>query len=309
MDHATKTIQNNALASLTASAPGGVVGAIRKASAKTGVDFAYLMQQACAESSFDAKAKAKSSSACGLFQFIDSTWMSMVEKYGARHGIDTAGLSKSQILAMRNDPEKASAMAAEFARENENTLKRRWGGDIGSTELYFAHFLGAGQASAFLKARDESPSQAAALLFPKAAQANRNVFYDTKTGRAKSLDEVYAFFDRKFRIESGSPGGPDTSSGKMIADSRAAKPGSDVSTLAFMTKERPPSMLFQPADTRTHGKDQDFAFAKSRAFRPSYNASLAYSALAQQQSLLTNPVEVILLSRLEMPDRDKKDNF
>ena len=50
-----------------------VASAIQNASNKTGVDFSYLMQQAQIESSFKTDVKACSSSATGLFQFIDST--------------------------------------------------------------------------------------------------------------------------------------------------------------------------------------------------------------------------------------------
>lgn len=196
----TNTIQNNILEVFGQRAPHNVLSAIQKASAKTGVNFAYMVQQAAAESSFNPAAKAKTSSASGLYQFIESTWMSMVDKYGDKYGIDTQGKSKKDILALRNDAEISANMAAEFAGENERYLNDNWGGDVGPTELYFAHFMGAGGATAFLKAKDENALQPAADLFPQAARANRNVFFD-KQGRAKSMDEVYAFFDKKFAIK------------------------------------------------------------------------------------------------------------
>lgn len=195
------SIANNALKGLARLAGGQITGAIKDAADKTGVDFAYLMQQAKAESSFKADIQAKTSSATGLFQFIESTWMDMVDRYGPKHGIDTASASKDQLLALRNDPKLASTMAAELAGENKRVLDRNWGGEAGATELYFAHFLGAGSAAKFLSARDADGAVAAADLFPKAAAANKNVFYDRATGVAKSLDEVYAFFDKKFSIE------------------------------------------------------------------------------------------------------------
>lgn len=187
-------------------APSPVSGAIADASDRTGVDFAYLLQQAKAESSFNPSAKAKTSSASGLFQFIESTWMGMINKYGAKHGLNTDGKTRGEILDLRNDPRAASLMAAEFASENEKFLKTHTKNvDIGPTELYFAHFLGAGQAASFLNARAENGMQEAAYLFPRAAKANYNVFYDKNTGKAKSLDEVYAFFERKFELEGAVP--------------------------------------------------------------------------------------------------------
>ena len=75
MQNALKSLENNALAALTQRAPQGIMNAIKDASQKTGVSFSYLMEKAAAESNFNPTVKAKTSSATGLFQFIDSTWM------------------------------------------------------------------------------------------------------------------------------------------------------------------------------------------------------------------------------------------
>ena len=201
MDHVLNNINIKGLEGLTARAPHHVLSAIEGASHKSGVDFSYLVQQAAAESSFNPAIKAKTSSATGLYQFIDSTWLAMVERYGDDYGLETNGKSKGEILNMRKDPKAASFMAAAFASENEKTLNENWGGNVGATELYFAHFLGAGGASSFLKARDENPLQRAADVFPRAARANRNVFYDQDTGKARTLEQVYQFFDKKFQMK------------------------------------------------------------------------------------------------------------
>lgn len=280
---------------MLAPVPGKVVSAIRQASAQTGVNFAYLVQQAGAESSFNPKIKAKTSSASGLYQFIESTWLNMVKKHGDKHGMgalaDKIGDNgkvvnravRKEILALRNDPEKASAMAAEFARENEQFLNSHWGGDVGSTELYFAHFLGAGQASAFLKERDENPLQPAAYLFPAAAKANRNVFYDRATGRAKSMDEVYAFFDKKFDLkETGVPG--------------------------FELPPVPPQKPVQIAEAQQAIASDIFIGGVNRTgslYSDEFYANLAppnsgYASLAAQK-LATNPVEIMLLSQMDSP--------
>lgn len=198
-------IQNNALAALTRNVAEPVMSAIETASASTGVNFAYLVQQAGVESSFNPDAKARSSSATGLYQFIESTWMKMVDRYGEKYGIESETMSRAEILSLRKDPKLASFMAAELAQENESVLERHWGGEIGATELYLAHFLGAGSAAAFLNARDESPMEPAAYLFPDAAASNRAVFYDSASGRARSLDEVYSWFDQKFKIDEQVP--------------------------------------------------------------------------------------------------------
>lgn len=195
-------ISNNTIATHTPNNTNPIIQAIHHASKESGVDFSYLLNQAKAESSLNPAAKAKTSSATGLYQFIDSTWMDMINKYGDDYGLNVEGKSRAEILNMRKDPKASSFMAAAFASENERVLNKHWGGDVGATELYFAHFLGASGASAFLNARDENPLTPAADLFPRAARANRNVFYDRDTGKARSLEEVYAFFDKKFQDKS-----------------------------------------------------------------------------------------------------------
>ena len=57
--------------------------AIARASEKTGVDFDYLLAQARLESGLDPDAKARTSSATGLYQFIDSTWLHTMDRYGS----------------------------------------------------------------------------------------------------------------------------------------------------------------------------------------------------------------------------------
>lgn len=203
---------NDIIQRFAGQASSGVLNAIQSASASTGVDFSYLVQQAKAESSFNPEAKAKTSSASGLFQFIKSTWLDMVNKHGEKYGIDAGSMSKAEILDLRFDPEIASNMAAEFAAENKSYLERTWGGDVGSTELYFAHFLGAGGAGAFLKAKDENPLRIGADLFPKVANANRNVFYDSSTGKPRTIAEIYDFFDKKFAVQGDSKTAPPSSS-------------------------------------------------------------------------------------------------
>ena len=191
-----------------------VVAAIEQASERTGVDFSYLLAEAKQESGLNPNAKASTSSATGLYQFIDQTWLKTVKLHGDKHGLSavadkiTVGsdgsarvanaADKKAILALRRNPEVAASMAAELANDNQQSLARTVGGEIGATELYMAHFLGAGGAKNFLKAKQAAPNVAAAAILPDAASANRSVFYDTKTGRARSVAEVYAFFDKKF---------------------------------------------------------------------------------------------------------------
>ncbi len=191
-----------------------VVAAIKAASVKSGVDFAYLMNKASQESDLNPTAKAGSSSATGLYQFIDQTWLKTIKASGEKYGMgDSAAkitvgadgvarvanaADKKAILALRTNPEVAATMAAELAKINKEALEKKVGGTIGSTEMYMAHFLGSGGASTFLNAMKDNPNAAAADLLPQAAAANKSVFYDGKTGREKTVSEIYAQFAAKF---------------------------------------------------------------------------------------------------------------
>lgn len=200
----------NGLASLERQAAPGVVNAIKKASARTGVDFAYLMEKASAESSFRPDVKAKTSSATGLFQFIERTWIGMVRDHGADHGLGkyadkitpdgrvADAKTRKEILELRKDPEMAAVMAAEYAADNKAYLETRLKGEVGPVEMYLAHFMGPGGATGFLKAMAKNPMGNAADIFPEAARANRGVFYDGKTGKPRTLAAVYDFFAKKF---------------------------------------------------------------------------------------------------------------
>jgi hypothetical protein len=194
-----------------------VLGAIRMASARTGVDFAYLLNKADQESGLNPSAKASSSSATGLFQFVSQTWLKMVKEHGKDYGLDkeAAAISmedgkptvddsamRDKILKMRHDPVLNAAMAAEYTLENKDYLDAKLGGNVGSTELYLAHFLGATGAAKFLKALKASPNADAAEFMPGAADANPGVFYN-KSGDAKSLKEIYDRFAARFKKEDG----------------------------------------------------------------------------------------------------------
>ena len=214
-------------------ASSAVVQAIQGASAKTGVSFDYLMNKASQESSFNPTAKASTSSAAGLFQFIDSTWVSAVKNYGEQFGIGNLAnqissdgkvadpVAKQKIMSLRENPEMAANMVAAMTKDNASYLENSLGGKVGQSELYMAHFLGLGGADKFLHARQNNPTQPAADLFPAAANANKNVFYDA-SGRKKSLDEVYNFFASK--MDPASAGNPVT----LVAAKNAANSASPV---------------------------------------------------------------------------------
>lgn len=197
-----------------------VTAAIASASARTGVSFDYLMDQARIESGMRPDARASTSSATGLYQFTKQTWLGTLKQHGAAHGFGWASdaISKNGdgtyavsdpsiralILELRTDPEAAAAMAAEFAADNGEYLQSRVGSAPGSVDLYLAHFLGAEGAARFLDAHKDQPEQAAAPLFPAAAAANRSIFY-RHNGSARSLADIRRNFAAKLGNTTSQP--------------------------------------------------------------------------------------------------------
>lgn len=162
-----------------------VRAAIRRAADATGVNFSLLVETARRESAMNPHARASTSSATGLFQFIDSTWLDMVRRHGARHGLGAEAAvlqqgatadQRRQILALRNDPELSARMAAELARENANALQARFGRAPSAGELYAAHVMGVGGATRLIEAAAQGAPSAAAM-FPREAAANRGLFF------------------------------------------------------------------------------------------------------------------------------------
>jgi hypothetical protein len=226
-----------------ASVQGSVQSAIALASAKTGIDFNYLLGQAQVESGMNAQAKAPTSSAKGLYQFIDQSWLSVVKKHGADHGLGWAAdaiqtgangrltvtdpATRRAILNLRNDPQASALMAAEHAADNKAGIEASLGRAATGTDLYMAHFLGLGGARKFLSALQSNPDKSGAALFPAAARSNRGIFYGAN-GQPRSIAEIYSRFAAKLDNGAGTAGATGLASavlGDGIADGAEIIPG------------------------------------------------------------------------------------
>lgn len=263
---------------------GGVQSAIQRASHKTGIDFTYLLGQAQVESSMKPDAKAPTSSATGLYQFIEQSWLGTVKKHGPEHGLGWAAnaisqgpsgryhvadtTTRSYVLKLRNDPETASLMAAEHAADNKAQLESMLGREAGGADLYMAHFLGIGGAKKFLSALASDPGQGAARLFPAAAASNRGVFFG-EGGRARSVAEIYDRFATKLQ-----KGAQIAAGGKALPPIAAPRPQNPMLQLAVIEQQGRPEVATL---------DQLLASAEKRPslLRPTPdNARLAYLMLA-----------------------------
>lgn len=274
-------------------AAGRVQSAIARAAAKTGIDFDYLMGQAKVESGFNAGARARTSSASGLYQFIEQSWLAVVKEHGAEHGLGWAanGIQRSSsgrltvtdpgmrraILDLRNDPEAASLMAAEHASDNKDALEAGLGREATGTDLYMAHFLGLGGARQFLKAMQANPDRAAAGMFPGAAAANRNVFFE-KDGSARSLSEVYQRFSAKL----GDGAGPAGNAGNGLPRMQFAAQMLDMEGATVITGANQTASDALSWAASAVGRANPVGNQAASLLRPSPdNARLAYMMLAR----------------------------
>jgi hypothetical protein len=183
-----------------------VIAALQKASAATGADFNYMLTTAMRESSLKPNAQSSSSSATGLFQFVEQTWLGMVKEHGAQYGLGsyanaitkgadgryhTATYADRQaILNLRKDAQINAYMGGAFSQDQRAKLQSSLGRDVCGGELYAAHFLGSDAACRLIQMAENNPSASAAKAFPAAAGANRSVFYNAD-GSSKSVGEVY----------------------------------------------------------------------------------------------------------------------
>lgn len=192
-----------------------ITQAIANASRSTGVDFAYLLNTAKRESSLNPQAKSNSSSAAGLFQFVEQTWLGVVKKHGPSIGLgeeagqitrNAAGryviaddAAKQAILALRHDPTTSALAAGKFSSDLKEEVEAGIGRPLQDGELYLAHFMGASGARNLMEKVVSDPSADATVHFPKPASANKSIFYD-KDGAPRSVREVYDRLVEKGRL-------------------------------------------------------------------------------------------------------------
>lgn len=202
-----------AIDSIIANASARVAGVIRDAARSTGASFEYLLTAARIESNLNPAAQASTSSAKGLYQFIDQTWLATLKVSGAAHGYgqyaDAITLSadgryevtdpnqRVAIMRLRNDPAASATMAGAFTQGNAVQLATAIGRMPTEGELYIAHFLGSDGASKLISVAARQPRANASDMFPQAAAANPAIFLN-KAGQPRSVGEVYATLTGRF---------------------------------------------------------------------------------------------------------------
>ena len=207
------TIDTTSVSAGFASVGDQITGAIKQAASATGASFEYLLSAAKIESNMNPTAGASTSSARGLYQFIEQTWLGTVKEAGPSlgYGQYADAISKSSsgtysvsdpatrnaILKLRDDPAVNAAMAGVLTQSNSFKLTADIGRRPTDGELYIAHFMGVNGASKLINSAQDNPNANAAQMFPGAASANRPIFYD-KSGNARSVSEVYSVLTSRY---------------------------------------------------------------------------------------------------------------
>jgi hypothetical protein len=195
------------------SARAQIAGTIKNAASATGASFEYLISAAKIESNLNPKAQASTSSARGLYQFIEQTWLGTVKEAGAAFGFGkyADAISKSdsgrysvsdsatrdEILKLRDDPAANAAMAGVLTQSNSFKLTGMIGRRPTDSELYMAHFMGVSGASKLISKAEDSPGVSGPAMFPSAAAANRSIFYN-RDGSARSVSQVYSVLTSRY---------------------------------------------------------------------------------------------------------------
>lgn len=191
-------------APLTAAPGPAVLSALQQAERATGADPVLLLAIARRESGFDPAARSRSSSARGLMQFTNATWLEVVRDFGHRHGLAHQADALSfgprgseaaservvrEVLRLRENPQLAAVMVAERLESWRKPLEEALGRVVTPSDLYFVHLLGPAGARRFLAELARAPAQSAAAVMGTAVKANRSLF--VQDGHMLSLAEVY----------------------------------------------------------------------------------------------------------------------
>ncbi|MEZ5541803.1 MAG: transglycosylase SLT domain-containing protein [Pseudomonadota bacterium] len=202
-----------------------VTAAIRLGSLRTGVEFPYLMELAAVESSFNPRAQAPTTSAAGLYQFKEETWLEAIKQHGDSYGlgryarlveysVDESGKRqpqvsdptlRQQVLDLRFNPGLSALMTAEKVRDGMRKLSGKLEREPRRADLYLTHFFGMSGALSFLDALSTNPDGIAGEIFPGPARRNRGIFQRSNRS-LRTVAEVYRLLERKFntsRYEGG----------------------------------------------------------------------------------------------------------
>jgi len=198
----------------------GLVGTIKRAAQNAGASFEYLLSTAKVESGLNVGAQAPTSSAQGLFQFIEQTWLGTMKESGPSLGLGQYAnainrtpsgaytvpdpAARAQILNLRNDPAVSTAIAGAYTQRNASDMTAQIGRQPTEGELYIAHFLGSAGATRMVQLAQTRPESSAVDAFPYAAGANRSIFYNAQ-GEPRTIGQVYNALIGRYQTARNAP--------------------------------------------------------------------------------------------------------
>jgi hypothetical protein len=174
---------------------------ITEFSAQAGVSPGLVAKIMRIESNFNPNTKASSSSARGLGQFIDETWIEMVLRYGKKYGITGSG-TNGEITAADAKSQRANidlqiAMTAEFTKHGLALHEKFKSANAYSEDasVYAHHNLGLSEASKLLQALRDNPTQRVEKVLQKSSIRNNPSLY--KNGQ--TVAQVYEVLVKKMQ--------------------------------------------------------------------------------------------------------------
>lgn len=290
------------------SARAQIAGAIRNAASATGASFEYLISAAKIESNLNPKAQASTSSARGLYQFIEQTWLGTVKEAGNAFGYgkyadaitksDSGRYSvadsstREEILKLRDDPALNAAMAGVLTQSNSFKLTGMIGRRPTDSELYMAHFMGVSGASRLITRAEDSPGLSGPAMFPSAAAANRSIFYN-RDGSARSVSQVYSVLTSRYEAAANSPTARTAMAAAGVTPvSRTASASAPVDNAAYLSSfpqvRTPAEAISQVASLQTPAQPV-FRSLYQTGDRPE-PVSSAVRELWGNNTALTNPL-------------------
>lgn len=154
--------------------PGGVVptDAVALAARVTAAPEGYLRALAGQEGLDDEDARNPRSSATGLMQFTEATWIAMLGQHGRRYGlpdrlanaiqpargggfriVDRA--ARDEIMRLRNSGEWSAIMGGHLFHEEAEVMQRVRGRPVQVNEVYLGHFMGGDIAGRWMRMIDQ----------------------------------------------------------------------------------------------------------------------------------------------------------
>jgi len=218
--------------------PMAVTGAIQRAAKSTGANFNYLLATAKVESNLNPGLTVATSSATGLFQFIDQTWLGVMKTAGRAFGLERYADAitqtssgryvvedpalRAEMMQLRKDPAVNAVMGGVITQQNAAVLTKRIGRTPTEGELYVAHFFGPYAGAKVIQLAASNPNAEAAALFPEAARANHSIFYD-RAGNARTIAGVRDELVRRYQVAKArpTPGMPATAVAEAVTPTAA----------------------------------------------------------------------------------------